>query len=96
MALNIYPRHQLTQSKSAVIYRPPDCIPDVIALRETRAPSTGAQMNDLQQETPSEFTGMTALILALAIVAIALSLVAPTEVSLDPLGRTPSPYAALR
>jgi hypothetical protein len=53
-------------------------------------------MNHLQHKTPSDFTGITALMVSLAIVGIALSLIAPKEVSLDPMGRAHSPYAVLK
>lgn len=52
-------------------------------------------MNHLQRTT-SNPTGITPLVLSLAIVAIALSVVAPKHVSLDPLGRAPSPYVAAK
>ena len=53
-------------------------------------------MNDLQHKTPSDFTGISALIFALALVAIVISLIAPKQVSLDPLGRAPSPYSVTK
>lgn len=52
-------------------------------------------MSNLQKK-PSEVTGIIPLILSLAIVAIALSLAAPRQVSLDPLGRAPSPYSVAK